>query len=128
MDSPENGDSIGQDGLFDDAEMMMMDEDETLNGDQNETQNTQNEGDRTAKLKRTACTLCRKRKLKCDGARPKYAFCPMKLHMANERYSDAPLARDSITTVTTMKYVRRAVRKEAMSKHWNPGWPMWRQN
>lgn len=29
----------------------------------------------TSKLKRTACVLCRKRKLKCDAARPKCATC-----------------------------------------------------
>lgn len=28
-----------------------------------------------AKLKRTACTLCRKRKLRCDAVRPKCATC-----------------------------------------------------
>lgn len=28
-----------------------------------------------SKLKRTACVLCRKRKLKCDAARPKCATC-----------------------------------------------------
>ena len=28
-----------------------------------------------SKLKRTACVLCRKRKLKCDGARPACATC-----------------------------------------------------
>ena len=29
----------------------------------------------SSKLKRTACVLCRKRKLKCDGARPACATC-----------------------------------------------------
>lgn len=31
--------------------------------------------DQTSKLKRTACVLCRKRKLKCDGGRPACATC-----------------------------------------------------
>ena len=31
--------------------------------------------EQASKLKRTACVLCRKRKLKCDGGRPACATC-----------------------------------------------------
>lgn len=41
----------------------------------NGTTNQQADTEAAAKLKRTACTLCRKRKLRCDAARPKCATC-----------------------------------------------------
>ncbi|KAJ8105409.1 hypothetical protein OPT61_g10196 [Boeremia exigua] len=52
------------------------------NGDrQSPTQNSQ-EGtkDNAAKQKRIACVLCRKRKLRCDGARPTCATCKRLSH------------------------------------------------
>lgn len=36
--------------------------------------------DNTAKQKRIACVLCRKRKLRCDGARPTCATCKRLSH------------------------------------------------
>jgi hypothetical protein len=41
-------------------------------------QDVQNDG--TAKTKRIACVLCRKRKLKCDGSRPSCATCKRLSH------------------------------------------------
>jgi hypothetical protein len=41
-------------------------------------QDTQN--DSTAKVKRIACVLCRKRKLKCDGTRPTCGTCKRLSH------------------------------------------------
>ncbi len=36
---------------------------------------TDNTYGRTSKMKRTACVICRKRKLKCDGKKPTCATC-----------------------------------------------------
>lgn len=41
---------------------------------QQQTENS-TENDTAARAKRTACTLCRKRKLRCDGTRPSCATC-----------------------------------------------------
>jgi hypothetical protein len=43
-----------------------------------QTQDAQNDG--TAKTKRIACVLCRKRKLKCDGSRPSCGTCKRLSH------------------------------------------------
>lgn len=41
----------------------------------NATQSARQNDDSIPKIKRTACVLCRKRKLRCDGTRPSCATC-----------------------------------------------------
>jgi hypothetical protein len=40
----------------------------------------QKDGDAASKIKRIACVLCRKRKLRCDGARPTCGTCKRLTH------------------------------------------------
>ncbi|KAF2496155.1 hypothetical protein BU16DRAFT_460222 [Lophium mytilinum] len=49
------------------------------NGRTNSTDG-QRDGDAASKIKRIACVLCRKRKLKCDGARPTCGTCKRLTH------------------------------------------------
>lgn len=47
---------------------------------QNEANNEDAQNDAAAKVKRIACVLCRKRKLKCDGTRPTCGTCKRLSH------------------------------------------------
>lgn len=49
------------------------------NGRTTSTENVR-EGDGASKIKRIACVLCRKRKLKCDGNRPTCGTCKRLSH------------------------------------------------
>ena len=64
------------DGYFNDLSRQprLESQDSMSPRDQNCTDAT-GEDSATAKPKRIACTICRKRKLKCDGGRPKCATC-----------------------------------------------------
>ncbi len=64
------------DGYFNDLsrQPQLESQDSTSPTEQNCTDAT-GEGTGTAKLKRIACVICRKRKLKCDGNKPKCATC-----------------------------------------------------
>jgi hypothetical protein len=47
---------------------------------QNDSNSQDAQNDAAAKVKRIACVLCRKRKLKCDGTRPTCSTCKRLSH------------------------------------------------
>jgi hypothetical protein len=54
--------------------------DRSSNPSQNGSDSAPKDQDQTPKLKRIACVLCRKRKLRCDGARPTCGTCKRLKH------------------------------------------------
>lgn len=79
MPSPESGD----DSFFNDLQRQPN----SANNEDNENAQAQGsnnsdgkDGDGVPKMKRIACVLCRKRKLKCDGARPTCGTCRRLAH------------------------------------------------
>ena len=79
MANSAEGDSP-EEGYFNDLSRQPSDSNENR---QSPTQNNSQEGqkdDAANKQKRIACVLCRKRKLRCDGARPTCGTCKRLSH------------------------------------------------
>lgn len=72
---PSTGSESPDDSFFNDLSQQVPDLQETSPSMNNESQRNGQKDDAQNKPKRIACILCRKRKLKCDGARPTCGTC-----------------------------------------------------
>jgi hypothetical protein len=79
----------------------------------NDVNGQDNQQDAAAKVKRIACVLCRKRKLKCDGMRPTCGTCKRLSHEC--AYDE--VRKKSGPKRGYVKLLEQRLRKSAHSQH-----------
>lgn len=78
---PQSGSDAQNDDFFNDMSQQAPDGGESPPNEESSRQNEENrDRDAQPKAKRIACVLCRKRKLRCDGARPTCGTCKRLSH------------------------------------------------